>query len=328
MSLPPVRRGARIAPAGCVRPMKNTAALREDSPGRENYFFRLGRAVLLLAFGALMHVPAPGGPGVVTPEISPRPFVRVAAQHADSGGAPAVIVAHSLVYAALPRTDGLLDASASSEMPVGTAGVGEPAQAVALARVRTMDGDGVAPREDETAVSPAANPVKASADTSTAGDAPKPNVTERPLPTVASPPSNDWQPPPQASAPSVTPPAYRVPAVVSVARTVSEEELVRQLLDEYTGAFERRDVRAQKALYPNVDGKALKRAYDQIESQRLTLESCGITISGSTANARCRGSATFQPRIGTRPVQVASREWTFDLSKQDTAWRIVNTYVR
>jgi hypothetical protein len=127
-----------------------------------------------------------------------------------------------------------------------------------------------------------------------------------------------------------TPPSsYRIePVATTAARRVSEEELVRQLLDEYTGAFERLDVRATKALYPNVDGKALKRAFEQIASQRLTFEACGITISGSTANARCRGSATFQPRIGTRPVQIASREWTFDLSKQDTSWRIVNTYVR
>ncbi len=126
----------------------------------------------------------------------------------------------------------------------------------------------------------------------------------------------------------MVPPLVPVRPAVVAAQTVSEEELVRRLLDEYTGAFERRDVRATKALYPTVDGKALARAYEQITSQRLTLNSCGITISGSTANARCRGSATFQPRIGTRPVQIASREWTFDLSKQDTSWRIVNTDVR
>ena len=111
-------------------------------------------------------------------------------------------------------------------------------------------------------------------------------------------------------------------------RRKSEEELVRQLIDRYAGALERLDVGAAQAAWPTVDGKALKRAFGQLASQRLTFQSCGITISGSTANARCRGSATYQPRIGSGPVQLASREWTFDFSKQDTDWRIVNTFVR
>jgi hypothetical protein len=103
---------------------------------------------------------------------------------------------------------------------------------------------------------------------------------------------------------------------------------VRQLIDRYTGALERLDVGAAQAAWPTVDGKALKRAFGQLASQRLTFKSCGITISGSTANARCLGSATYQPRVGSGPVQIASREWTFDFSKQDTDWRIVNTFVR
>lgn len=309
--------------------MRNTDGLSVDSPVQEKYVFRLGRAVLMLAFGALMHLPSPSGPGIVPPAISPRPFVRVAAQQTDSNDAPAVIIAHSLVFAALPRTDGLLQASDSrEETPIGTAGLDEPAHAVALVELQATD-DVAVPRENEKSDS-TPDPVKVSSEAP--ADAPKRSVIERPLPAVVAPPANDLPPTAQAfAAPALNaapPSTYRVAPIVAVTRTVSEEELVRQLLDEYTGAFERRDIGAQKALYPNVDGKALKRAYEQIESQRLTLESCGITISGTTANARCRGSATFQPRIGTRPVQVASREWTFDLSKQDTAWRIVNTYVR
>jgi hypothetical protein len=130
--------------------------------------------------------------------------------------------------------------------------------------------------------------------------------------------------------PVVAAPPERLSAALPArtVNTVTDEDLVRRLLDEYTGAFERLDVGATKAVWPSVDGKALERAYAQLSAQRLTLQSCGITISGSTANARCRGSATYQPRIGNRPVEIASREWTFDLSKRDTDWRIVNTFVR
>jgi hypothetical protein len=291
--------------------MTNTDGLLLDSPARENYAFRLGRALAMLGLGAMMHVPPAGVPGLRPPTVTPRPFVRVSAQQANSTEAPAVIVAHSLVYAGPPVADGILQAGdVPQESPVGTAGVDEPAPAVALAEVQASD-DGAPAALTGSPVTP-----------------------EKPLPSVAEPPASDPPPvSPQAlTAPGVNvsapPSTYRIQPVVAVARSVNEEALVRQLLDEYTGAFERRDVGATKVLYPNVDGKALKRAFEQIASQRLTLEACGITISGSTANARCRGSATFQPRIGTRPVQIASREWTFDLSKQDTSWRIVNTYVR
>jgi hypothetical protein len=305
--------------------MKNTDGLFEDSPAQDRYAVRLARALSMLAVGAMMHLPSATGSNMLPPAVSPRPFVRVAAQQADSTEAPGVIVAHSLVFATFPAHEGVLQANDALREPVGTAGLDEAVHAVALADVQPSYGTS-APVVTDDRKTDSAEPAS-SAETS------KRVQPEKPLPAVAA-PAND--PPPQTAQTTpipalnpIAPPAtYRVPPIVSATRTVSEEDLVRQLLDEYTEAFERRDVRAAKALYPNVDGKALKRAYEQIASQRLTLESCGITISGSTANARCRGSATFQPRIGTRPVQIASREWTFDLSKQDTAWRIVNTYVR
>ena len=308
--------------------MTNTDGLFGESPAQGRYMFRLARAVVMLAFGAMMHLPSGTASGILPPTVSPRPFVRVAAQQADALDAPAVIVSHSLVLARLPATDGLLQAgdTTPNDVPVGTAGLSEPSRAVALVE------------HEPASETPASSLLlmdddkRDTADLTDPPDIPKRAQPEKPLPAVASPPANDLAPLPQAAARPANltlPSTSRVqPTVVAAARTVTEEERVRQLLDEYTGAFERRDIGAQKALYPNVDGKALKRAYEQITSQRLTLESCGITISGSTANARCRGSATFQPRIGTRPVLVASREWTFDLSKQDTAWRIVNTYVR
>ena len=126
-----------------------------------------------------------------------------------------------------------------------------------------------------------------------------------------------------AAAPDMTP----APAAATASR-VNDEDLVRRLIAEFTGAFERLDVSATKAMWPSVDDRKLRRAYERLSSQSLSFESCGITISGETANARCQGSATYQPKIGSRPVQIASREWMFDLSKQDAGWHIVNTVVR
>jgi hypothetical protein len=299
----------------------HTDGLLTDSPSGGKYVVRLGRAAAMLGLGVLMHLPSPTEPGA-QPAVSPRPFVKVSAQQTDSTDGPAVIVTHSLVYAGSSNLDGVLEASRRAA-PVGTAG-DAGSTAVALAEFQPPN----AHATDSAIDASPATPIE-----TTAAPEPQRPAPVRPLPAVAMPPASG----PTDSSPQafITPAMVAAPALTSVrptesaSRSVSEEEeLVRRLLDEYTGAFERRDVRAQKALYPTVDSKALKRRYEQITAQRLTLESCGITISGSTANARCRGSATFQPRIGTRVLEYASREWTFDLSKQDTAWRIVNTYVR
>ena len=307
--------------------MTDTDGLSPDAQSHARYVLRLIRAVLMLAVGAMMHLPSPDGSGILPPAVSPRPFVRVAAQQGDATGTPGVLVAHSIVYATARASDTILQASNSTaDATVGTAGVADTSRTLAVGDVES--------RAESPAINLSDEPSPSRAEPDPSAEPTKRRALEQPLPGVPAAPGNVPAPAPlQALAsPAVNvpapPPSHRLQPIVATTRLLTEEDLVRQLLDEYTGAFERRDVRATKALYPTVDGKALKRAFEQITSQRVTLESCDITLSGSTANARCRGSATYKPRIGTRPVQIASLDWTFDLSKQDTSWRIVNTYVR
>jgi hypothetical protein len=107
-----------------------------------------------------------------------------------------------------------------------------------------------------------------------------------------------------------------------------QQQLVRNLLQRYVTAFELLDVDAAQAVWPTVDGKALRRAFNQLQSQRVTFESCGITIAGSDANARCRGQATYHPRVGSRALHVPAREWTFQLARAEDGWQIVDAKVR
>jgi hypothetical protein len=107
-----------------------------------------------------------------------------------------------------------------------------------------------------------------------------------------------------------------------------QRQLVRDLLQRYVVAFERLDVDAAKAVWPTVDGDALRRAFSQLEAQHLRFETCGITIAGSGANARCRGQATFHPRIGSRPLHLSAREWNFELARAESGWQIVDARVR
>jgi hypothetical protein len=293
-------------------------------PGR--YVIRCCRAVALVALGATMHVVLPDQAVPVVPVITPLRFVAPT----PGPGTRRVVVERSTVLARPLELDDMrhrrensrpfpaigdvpitrsvsLTGGATPAAPVATSGESETAEVSAA---------------DERAATVAATEVLS---VETANTVDPGNARPDPLPRGgdAVKAVNET---PAAANPIVAPIA--APAVREAAHVISEEELVRRLLAEYAGAYERLDVGAAKAVWPTVDGKALKRAFAQLSAQRVTLQSCGITISGRTANARCQGSATYQPRIGSRPVQIASREWTFDLSKQDTNWRIVNTLVR
>lgn len=102
-----------------------------------------------------------------------------------------------------------------------------------------------------------------------------------------------------------------------------EEEIVRQVLRDYARAYERLDVQAAKAIYPTVDGQALQRAFEQLDAQQLAFASCGVVLTGRDANARCRGDATYRPKVGSRTLRLTAREWTFNLSRDNDRWQIV-----
>jgi hypothetical protein len=265
--------------------------------------FRMCRAAALVALGATVHVHLPLAPAD-NPRVAPLRLASSRVEAAERG----ITINRALIFA--PR-------SLPGEKP--TAPPREEHRIPATDRLAGM-------QPMQSAHPLAARPLpRVAADSGTAVARDPAAMTTAPQPTLASKHlAGDLE-----AERSGVDDLIRL-AVIPVAgpRRTSEEELVRQLIDRYTGALERLDVDAAQAAWPTVDGKALKRAFGQLASQRLTFKSCGITISGSTANARCLGSATYQPRIGSGPVQLASREWTFDFSKQDTDWRIVNTFVR
>ena len=311
-----------------------------------HYLLRLSRAAFLVALGIAIHLMVPAGTPFPIPMITPHGIVPMDVLRESS-----IVVERSMIFAV--RTAEVETPKRAPIQPSYTLAENAAAPVLADAELVPDLPMPAAVAAVDTASVPDASaadasvPQQATLDPLPAlqiGLAPEPPVTVLADATVVKAPAPAEAPlaldrPGPATAilrraDNVDADVAPVPrsvgreARLSSNGAISEEELVQRLLEDFTGAYGRLDVSATKAVWPTVDGKALKRAFDQLSSQHLTLQSCGITISGSTANARCRGSATYQPRIGTRSVQVASREWTFDLSKQDTAWRIVNTFVR
>jgi hypothetical protein len=107
-------------------------------------------------------------------------------------------------------------------------------------------------------------------------------------------------------------------------RAQKDTEVVLALLREYSRAYERMDVRATKAVYPSVDDRRLRRAFDDLQGQQVRFASCGVTISstGAGANAWCKGDASYRPKVGS-PRYYPNREWTFSLARDGGGWQIL-----
>lgn len=107
----------------------------------------------------------------------------------------------------------------------------------------------------------------------------------------------------------------------------SETLNIRTVLGKYEAAYSSLDAAAAVSVWPGVDGRALARAFENLESQRVSLGDCNVTITGVTAHAECSGMTTWTPKVGGgRRTQPHS--WSFDLAKQDEGWLIQSANIK
>lgn len=170
---------------------------------------------------------------------------------------------------------------------------------------------------------------------------------EPPLPSSVSlqPVSGPPQPEavPDREAPAPPPPPIRAlaepPAVASPARIPGEEahvsaplvhdetKKILSVLSKYEAAYSALDAGAAGEVWPGVDMRALARAFEGLESQRVSLGDCNVTITGVTAHAECSGSTTWTPKVGAgRRTQPHS--WSFDLARRNDGWLIHSANIK
>jgi hypothetical protein len=94
----------------------------------------------------------------------------------------------------------------------------------------------------------------------------------------------------------------------------SEEPLVRGTLERYAKAYSDLNVEAVALVWPSVNRAALERAFESLDSERVSLGNCRIRIDGTTAHASCAGTG--------------DRSWDFDLEKSAEGWQITSARVR
>ncbi|MEZ5291069.1 MAG: hypothetical protein R2745_08310 [Vicinamibacterales bacterium] len=101
-----------------------------------------------------------------------------------------------------------------------------------------------------------------------------------------------------------------------------EVQAIQRVLGHYRSAFNQLDAGAASSVWPAVNERALARAFDQLEGQVVSFDDCDIHVVDRVAEAACRGSARYVPKVGRRTPREAARRWTFSLRKTDDAWLI------
>lgn len=130
-------------------------------------------------------------------------------------------------------------------------------------------------------------------------------------------------------APAPAPVNEPLPAHVPERPTPPDQSAaVRAALARYEAAYSNLNAAAARAVWPAVDEHALARAFEGLESQRVSLGQCDVTLNGALARATCAGSAAWTPKVGGGGQRTAARRWAFDLKNAGGAWQIIRADAR
>jgi hypothetical protein len=167
--------------------------------------------------------------------------------------------------------------------------------------------------------------------------APTPSTATTYIPSVIPPPeplrtvnpaATNSSPAETAAIPPTPSPSTANASAGAAASAVRDDRVaIRAALSRYEAAYNRLDVNAVRSVWPSLDQRALARAFDNLNAQRVSLQACNVDVSGNTARANCSGNASWTPKVGGGE-RSAARKWTFDLSDSDEGWRIVHVQAR
>lgn len=107
-----------------------------------------------------------------------------------------------------------------------------------------------------------------------------------------------------------------------------EEDRVATVLDAYARAYAQLDARAARQVWPSVDERALARAFAGLASQGVDFNDCAIDVKGNSADAACRGTASYVAKVGNDNLRVEPRTWRFQLHRDGETWLIASADVR
>ena len=99
------------------------------------------------------------------------------------------------------------------------------------------------------------------------------------------------------------------------------EPALRETLDRYVSALESLDADAVKKVQPSIDADGLKRAFGEMRSLDVEIDSIRVLSSDrTTARVSCRVTQTLTPKAGSRQKSTVTR--VLRLKRQETGWII------
>ncbi len=300
-------------------------------PASTGYFqSRTIGAFALLLFGvtlltALDFVRSPG-PQVTETAAAPVATPALSLRPVDTSGAPAFDIEVPRVEEEEPAAEPV-SAVDDAESPgaVGTAGVPDPSvparspEPAPPVRERAVDAPPLAPAAIVADAVIAPRPPAECPDDFIATQPRRESIVASPLLSRASQEPLLVRPPVVSAGRAAAPAVAPASAIGPVRR---EETLVSSVLDRYARAYDALDASAARAVWPSVDERALARAFAGLESQHVSFDDCSIDVRGETANASCRGLASYVGKVGSREPRTEPRQWTFELRRDGEAWTI------
>jgi hypothetical protein len=103
---------------------------------------------------------------------------------------------------------------------------------------------------------------------------------------------------------------------------------IEGVLGRYRSGFNSLSASSVSAVWPSVDEKSLYKAFERIEDQNVSFDSCEIEIGGVAAQANCQGTARYVPKVGSRTPRDEARRWRFNLHRTADGWVIDQVVVR
>jgi hypothetical protein len=150
------------------------------------------------------------------------------------------------------------------------------------------------------------------------------------VPSVPAPSTDTVRTPPPTSGSEAAAPEIPLAALTErgAAAEAAAVEGINATLRRLQLAYEQRDARLAKAVWPTVNERALARAFEGLRSQSVTFDRCRMNVLSVSADVECRGVMNYVPRVGSQDQRTESRQWTFRVRKGDDQWLITNAEAR
>ena len=150
------------------------------------------------------------------------------------------------------------------------------------------------------------------------------------VPSVPAPSTDTVRTPPPTSGKEAAAPEIPLAALTERGDAAAEAavEGINATLRRLQLAYEQRDARLAKAVWPTVNERALARAFEGLRSQSVTFDRCRMNVLSVSADVECRGVMNYVPRVGSQDQRTESRQWTFRVRKGDDQWLITNAEAR